>query len=203
MGPDTEDLRPPLSLPRPRRAALLLSLLLALFCVTGSAAALPSPAGASAAPAAAGTSMAPPPEGEWTLPTTTGSPQVVRPYAQPPAPWAAGHRGVDLGLGPEGAVRAPAAGTVSFAGVVVDRPVLSIRHGAGYVSSFEPVETDLQVGDAVSIGETVGTIAASAGSHCDAPCLHWGVRLHGEYINPLLLLGDLEPSFLLPLDGDG
>ncbi len=198
MGPVSDDLRPPLSLPRPGRAALLLCLLLALFCVTGSATALPSAADASADPAA-GISAGPPPEGEWELPTTTGAPEVIRPYAQPPAPWAAGHRGVDLGLGPDGAVRAPAAGTVSFVGVVVDRPVLSIRHGAGYVSSFEPVETELEVGDAVSIGETVGAIASSGASHCEVPCLHWGVRLHGEYINPMLLLGDLEPSVLLPL----
>ncbi len=80
----------------------------------------------------------------------------------------------------------------------MDRPVLSIDHGGGYISSFEPVETILEVGAAVSAGTEVGLTAPGNG-HCEASCLHWGVRLHGEYINPLLLTGDLEPSVLLPL----
>ncbi|GAA1137144.1 M23 family metallopeptidase [Nesterenkonia lutea] len=126
----------------------------------------------------------------------------LRPFAAPPSPWGAGHRGVDLGplsLGTD--ISAPADGEVSFAGIVVDRPVLSIRHGGGYLSSFEPVETVLKVGDAVSAGDEVGTLGAG-NAHCELPCLHWGVRLHGEYINPLLLTGDLEPSVLLPLGED-
>lgn len=95
---------------------------------------------------------------------------------------------------------------VSFSGVVVDREVLSIDHGAGYVSSFEPVESELEVGDAVAAGQPIATLDTydDGSNHCsDQPCLHWGVRHHGEYINPLLLLGDLEPSVLLPLEGSG
>lgn len=132
----------------------------------------------------------------WRLPVAAAE---QRPFARPPAPWGAGHRGVDLGPLSAGAtIRAPADGEVSFAGVVVDRPVLSIRHAGGYLSSFEPVQTDLEVGDPVSTGDPVGTFGEGH-RHCEDPCLHWGVRLHGEYINPLLLTGDLEPSVLLPL----
>lgn len=98
--------------------------------------------------------------------------------------------------------RAPAAGIVSFSGKVVDRQVLSIDHGAGYLSSFEPAETELVVGDAVDAGESIAELGTydDGSSHCSAQsCLHWGVRLHGDYINPLLLTGELEPSVLLPL----
>ncbi|GAB3842104.1 hypothetical protein GCM10028800_01640 [Nesterenkonia populi] len=92
---------------------------------------------------------------------------------------------------------------VSFSGAVVDRQVLSINHGSGYVSSFEPVESELEVGDPVSAGQAVASLGSyeHGSTHCtDRPCLHWGVRRHSEYINPRLLLGDLEPSVLLPLN---
>lgn len=127
---------------------------------------------------------------------------VVEEFAAPPAPWAAGHRGVDLAASAGAEIRAPADGVVSFSGVVVNREVLSIDHGGSYVSSFEPVESELTEGDAVSEGEVIAILGTydDGATHCDGqPCLHWGVRLHGEYINPMLLIGDLEPSILLPL----
>ena len=114
-----------------------------------------------------------------------------------PAPWASGHRGVDLASDTEAAIRAPADGTVSFSGKVVDREVLSIDHGAGYISAFEPVESKLEVSDTVTAGDLIAVLNTydDGSTHCDSPCLHWGVRLHGEY----LMVGELEPSVLLPL----
>lgn len=135
----------------------------------------------------------------WTHPVEG---EVVGEFAAPEAPWASGHRGVDLAAPAEGEIRSPADGVVSFSGVVVNREVLSIDHGAGYVSSFEPVESELEAGDEVSAGDVVASLSTydDGTTHCtDQPCLHWGVRHHGEYINPLLLLGELEPSVLLPL----
>lgn len=213
MGPDTEDLRPPLSLPRPRRVALLLGLLCALLSVSGSAvssawaeasapAGVPAgEAGVSAGEVSVGAGEA---VGDWELPTPTGAPDVLRPFSAPPAPWAAGHRGVDLRTGSAGAsIRSPADGTVSFTGVVVDRVVLSIDHGSGYVSSFEPVSSELEIGDAVGAGDVIAQLESyeDGSGHCDQPCVHWGVRHHGEYVNPLLMIGALEPSVLLPLNG--
>lgn len=177
-----------------RRLTGLLLLLLALVLVTSSTA--PLPASGMGLPSAPSSRIDQQTPGPWRSPVSAAE---LRPFAAPPSPWGAGHRGVDLGPLSAGAtIRAPADGQVSFAGVVVDRPVLSIEHGSGYLSSFEPVEGSLEVGDAVSTGDPVGTLAPGKG-HCTAPCLHWGVRLHGEYINPLLLTGDLEPSVLLPL----
>lgn len=120
--------------------------------------------------------------------------QIARPYAAPAHEYGPGHRGIDLVAADE--VRAPADGIVAFAGVVVDRGVLTIDHGDGLVTTFEPVVTELHVGDAVDRGVPVA--AVSSGGHAGAGTVHFGVRLHGEYINPLLLLGGVPRAVLLP-----
>jgi murein DD-endopeptidase MepM/ murein hydrolase activator NlpD len=123
---------------------------------------------------------------------------VLRTFDPPDKPWMSGHRGVDLQAAVDGApVTAPQSGTVSFVGVVVDRPVITIDHGNGLRSSFEPVESGLASGATVSKGDVLGTVLPG---HCAAmPCVHWGVRRGEEYINPLPLVADLRPSILLPL----
>jgi murein DD-endopeptidase MepM/ murein hydrolase activator NlpD len=123
--------------------------------------------------------------------------QLLRPFEAPPTPYSAGHRGVDLTAAAGAAVIAPADGVVSFAGTVVDRPVLSVRHADGLVSSIEPVVSALPAGAELRSGDTVGVVAS--GGHCDGRCVHFGVRLYGEYVNPMALLGALERAVLLPL----
>ncbi|PPF84540.1 M23 family peptidase, partial [Subtercola sp. Z020] len=119
---------------------------------------------------------------------------VVRPFEAPATPYAAGHRGIDLDATPGQPVYALAAGTVSFAGTVVDRPLVSVTHsvappGVSLLSSLEPVTPSVAQGDAVAAGQQIGVVATS--SHCPLPrsCLHLGVRLNGAYVSPLLLLG--------------
>lgn len=98
-------------------------------------------------------------------------------------------------------MRSPAPGTVLFVGVVVDRPVLTIDHGDGFRSSVEPVTATVHRGDRVSAGQAVGRLATTR-SHCSpASCLHWGVRLEEDYVDPLGLILDRRPSVLLPLSG--
>lgn len=120
--------------------------------------------------------------------------RLERPFIAPAHAYGPGHRGVDLGGA--ATVRAPAAGTVAFAGPVAGRPVLTIEHGDGLVSSFEPVTSDLAVGTPVRRGEVVGTVAAEG--HTGPGTVHVGVRLHGEYVNPLRLLGGVPRAVLLP-----
>jgi murein DD-endopeptidase MepM/ murein hydrolase activator NlpD len=132
-------------------------------------------------------------------------PAVIRTFDPPERPWLSGHRGVDLRatLGQE--VRTPADGIVSFVGRVVDRDVVTIDHGHGLRSSFEPVESDLTRGAVVTAGQAVGRLAATP-MHCPGGCLHWGVRDDGDgpggrettYIDPLRLVADTRPSVLLP-----
>ncbi|MBC7591209.1 MAG: M23 family metallopeptidase [Salinibacterium sp.] len=133
------------------------------------------------------------PRPQWFWPVDTPS-VVVRPFIAPATPYSRGHRGVDLAA-EAGTAYAPADGIVHFAGVVVNRPVLSLRHPGGLISSYEPVESALVEGDAVARGDPIGTVVAG---HCSKPCLHFGVRLNGEYVSPMLYLGGIEASVLLP-----
>jgi murein DD-endopeptidase MepM/ murein hydrolase activator NlpD len=146
-------------------------------------------------PAAVPQAPAPRPDWDWPL---TPRPAVVRAFDPPDKPWLSGHRGVDLKAADDGGpVASPASGTVSFVGVVVDRPVITIDHGGGLRSSFEPVDSALATGDVVTKGQIIGTVQAG---HCPARgCVHWGVRRGDDYVNPLQFVTDLRPSILLPL----
>ena len=137
----------------------------------------------------------------WSWPVAP-KPTVLGAFDPPDKPWMSGHRGVDLQTPGNGAaVTAPESGTVSFVGVVVDRPVITIDHGNGLRSSFEPVESSLARGAVVVRGDVIGTVLPG---HCNTlPCVHWGVRRGDEYINPLSLVTDLRPSVLLPLAAPG
>ena len=129
----------------------------------------------------------------WAWPVAAPHP-VVRTFLAPLTRYSAGHRGIDIGAA-DLAVRAPTDGTVHFAGTVVDRGVLSIAHPGGLLSSYEPVVTSLKRGDPVRRGDVIGSLQPG---HCSSPCLHFGVRRDGEYVSPLLLLGEVPRSVLLP-----
>lgn len=121
---------------------------------------------------------------------------VVEPYVAPAHPYGPGHRGVDLRPLGSTALRSPASGVVAFRGAVAGRAVLTIDHGDGLVTTFEPVDSPLAAGTLVERGEIVGTV--SLGGHAAPGTVHFGVRLFGEYINPLLLLGGVPRAVLLP-----
>ena len=87
--------------------------------------------------------------------------------------------------------------------MLAGRPVLTIDHGNGLVSSFEPALSSLHPGTVVRRGDVVATVAPGE-NHC-APqtCLHWGVRRNGRYLDPLTLLAIRHgPAVLLPLGSD-
>ncbi|MCA4133717.1 M23 family metallopeptidase [Arthrobacter sp. M4] len=134
----------------------------------------------------------------WSWPLSP-KPKVLQHFDPPPKPWLSGHRGVDLMASGDGTeVLAPESGTVSFEGVVVDRPVITVDHGSGLRSSFEPVATTLEAGARVEKGQVIGTVQ---GGHCPTDvCLHWGVRRGVQYVNPLSFVLDMRPSVLLPLE---
>ena len=120
---------------------------------------------------------------------------VVRAFEAPATAYGPGHRGIDLAAPAGGAVHSPDDGVVRFAGPVAGRPVVSIAHGGGLVSSFEPVEPAVSAGDTVTRGQRIGTLLA--GHAAGSPRLHLGARLQGRYVDPLPLLG-VERPVLLP-----
>ncbi|RFA08722.1 hypothetical protein B7R54_05385 [Subtercola boreus] len=139
--------------------------------------------------------------GRGVWPTDAPHP-VVRPFEAPATRYSAGHRGIDIAAIPGQPVYAVLAGTVTFSGLVVDRPLVSVSHGDGVLSTVEPVTPTVRAGETVAAGQQIGVVAGSS-SHCEPVCLHLGLRLNGEYVSPLLVLGGIPRAVLLPLDGDG
>lgn len=130
----------------------------------------------------------------WVWPVANPHP-VLRPFVAPETPYSTGHRGIDIAAPVGSAVRAPAAGIVHFSGFVVDRNLISIDHGGGIISSFEPVLSHLSEGTLVHRGEKIGVLQSG---HCRTPCLHLGARSYGKYVSPLNFLGGIPYSVLLP-----
>lgn len=122
--------------------------------------------------------------------------RLARAYVAPAHEYGPGHRGIDLEPLGGAEVRAPAAGVVAFAGSVAGRGILTIDHGDGLVTTLEPVQTSVVPGAPVAADEIVAKV--SSGGHAAAGTLHFGVRLHGAYINPMLLFGELPRAILLP-----
>ncbi|MGW8380723.1 M23 family metallopeptidase [Streptomyces sp. ODS28] len=126
----------------------------------------------------------------WPL---QGRPPVLRAWDPPPTPYAAGHRGVDLGTAPGRPVRAVAPGKIAYAGTVAGRGVLSIDlAGTGTPplrTTYEPVRPTVHKGTTVHAGQVVA-LSAPATPHCPptTACLHWGLRRGDAYLNPLQLL---------------
>ncbi|MBC9711671.1 peptidoglycan DD-metalloendopeptidase family protein [Streptomyces sp. TRM66268-LWL] len=172
-----------------RRALALLAAVLAAVLQGPAAAAAPDPAGDRAWPVG-------------------DRPAVVHGWDPPATPYGAGHRGVDLAAAPGTAVRAAAGGTVSFAGRVAGRGVLSVElSGSGdppLRTTYEPVRAVVDEGDEVAAGEVVA-ILESGPFHCPAACLHWGLLRGETYLDPLGLLPPWMlrrgPSRLLPVFG--
>lgn len=118
--------------------------------------------------------------------------EVLRPFDPPDRPWLSGHRGVDLAASLAEPVHAAGEGTVAFAGVVVDRPLVSIDHPVGIRTTYEPVDPIVSAGERVARGQVIGWVHPGNG-HCTGACLHWGARTGPDaYIDPLRLLRPLQ-----------
>lgn len=125
-------------------------------------------------------------------------PQVEQQFERPINPWAPGHRGVDLVAEQGTVILSPQAGTVSFAGKVAGKDVVSVRHRGGVTSTFEPAVTELSVGDTISRRQPVGIVEGNS-DHCEDRCLHWGLkRGTADYLDPQQYAGSrkivLKPS---------
>ncbi|TGA95375.1 hypothetical protein E2651_34380, partial [Streptomyces sp. MZ04] len=159
---------------------------------------------AAALPAAAGEPV-PRVGGTWPVGVR---PSVVRGWEPPATAYGRGHRGVDLAAPPGTPVHAAAGGTVSFAGRVAGRGVISVDlTGTGdppLRTTYEPVRADVRKGDSIPVGAPLGTLELPT-PHCRQSCLHWGLRRGKTYLNPLGLLPpwllQRPPSRLLPVTG--
>ncbi|RSN14034.1 hypothetical protein DMB42_05555 [Nonomuraea sp. WAC 01424] len=126
-----------------------------------------------------------PPTWRWPL---DGNPRILRRFAPPPAPWLAGHRGVDLAAPAEAPVLAAGPGTIRYAGSVGGRGVVTIDHPGGLRTTYLPVTASVKPGQPITMGDPLGVVQAIQG-HCQESCLHWGLLQSSRYLDPLLLLG--------------
>ncbi|WHT18043.1 peptidoglycan DD-metalloendopeptidase family protein [Crossiella sp. CA-258035] len=133
----------------------------------------------------------------WTWPLP-GRPPVLRRFTPPQHRYGPGHRGIDLGAPPGTPVLAAATGVVTFAGPVAGRGVVTLHHPNGLHTTYEPLTPQVRKGQHIPTATPLGHLTPGHPG-CPAPaCLHWGLRRHHTYLNPLHLL--TRPTLrLLPL----
>ena len=132
----------------------------------------------------------------WMWPVTG---PIVRSYDPPDSPYGSGHRGIDIAAAIGTVVVAPDDGVVTFAGKVGGRLFLTIDHGGGVLSTCSWLTSVLvRKGDRVVRGQSVAT---TGWGHADltTPHLHFGVRLDGDYVDPLAYLESPSVSALIRL----
>jgi biotin carboxyl carrier protein len=99
------------------------------------------------------------------------------------------HSGMDIAAPTGTAVKAPAAGVVTFAGpdLYLTGGTLLLDHGFGISSNFLHLSRiDVKVGDRVEQGQTIGAVGATG--RATGPHLHWGMNWFNVRIDPLLVL---------------
>ena len=134
--------------------------------------------------------------GDWLWPVVG---RITRGYDPPLSVYGAGHRGIDIAVPTGTEIRAPAAGSVSFAGKVGGNLFLTIAHAGGLSSTYSWVSALLvHRGDAVTAGEPVA-LTGSGHPGDPIPSLHVGVKLDGAYVDPLLFLGAFDLGTMIRL----
>jgi len=128
----------------------------------------------------------------WTWPAPG---PVLQPFRfDPEHPFGAGqHRGIDVGGAPDGQVRAPAVGIVTFAGSVPSSgKSVTITTADGYAVTLTHLGSiAVTKGAAVAEGDGVGTIGPSGDAEVPQPYVHLGVRIAEQpqgYLDPLTFL---------------
>ncbi|MBN2839347.1 MAG: peptidoglycan DD-metalloendopeptidase family protein [Coriobacteriia bacterium] len=135
---------------------------------------------------------------EWSPPVDGGG--IMLPFG---ATYPGGvHRGVDLPAGAGAEVRAPSAGTITFAGTVPADGggtcnAVTLETTDGQKISLLPLEgVYVRAGAAVFPGDPVGRLAAAGDDSSSAPHLHLSLREGDRYIDPTPMLphGGVEDS---------
>ncbi len=121
---------------------------------------------------------------------------VVDPFRAPTSPYGSGNRGIDYATVPGTVVRAVAAGTVTFAGVVAGTRYVTLLHADGLRSSYGGLASISVVeGQGVDAGAEVGRAGST---------LHLGIRRGDEYLDPEALFAAAAPEVrLIPVAAFG
>lgn len=135
--------------------------------------------------------------GTWSWPVIG---PVLRAFDPPRTAFGSGHRGIDIACAVGAPIRAPASGTVTFAGSVGGQRYVTVTHADGTQSTASWVDALLVRRDEVVVA---GQPIASCGvGHAGAVIshVHFGVRRpDGVYVDPLGVLAPPRLSSFLRL----
>jgi murein DD-endopeptidase MepM/ murein hydrolase activator NlpD len=125
---------------------------------------------------------------------------IVRGYEQPANPYAAGHRGIDIGAPYGTPIKAAADGVVHFAGKVAGSLFVSIDHAGGLQTTYSWVsEIDTKKGATVRTGDVIARSGTGHPGSTDPTHLHFGVKKDGDYVDPMLYLTPVDVAGLIRL----
>ena len=114
---------------------------------------------------------------------------IIDPFRAPDGPFAAGNRGLEYDTVPGQAVRASAAGTVTFSGPVGGNLFVTIAHSPTLRTTIGFVESiTVATGDVVSAGQSVAVAGHT---------MHFTARRSGNYFDPELLFQQFEVRVML------
>jgi murein DD-endopeptidase MepM/ murein hydrolase activator NlpD len=119
---------------------------------------------------------------------------VVDPFRAPACVWCPGNRGLEYAVESGTAVRAVAAGTVTFSGEIAGERYLVVELASGWKITYGRIaSTALIAGDAVAGGSIVARTSER---------FLLGLRIDGEYADPAPYLGtEVGRRRLIPTDG--
>ena len=120
---------------------------------------------------------------------------VVDPFRPPAHTGAPGNRGLEYATRPGSAVRAAAAGVVTFAGQVGAGRHVTVAHADGVRTSYSFLRSvAVRSTQTVDAGQVLGTTGTS---------FHFGARIGAAYVDPAVLLGIAGPARLVPVTDSG
>ncbi|MDQ3877286.1 MAG: peptidoglycan DD-metalloendopeptidase family protein [Actinomycetota bacterium] len=123
---------------------------------------------------------------------------IERGFEPPAGAFGPGHRGIDFTAAPETQVVAAAPGKVTFAGPVAGTVAVTIRHEGGLETTYSSLSSVVvSKGEVVQAGSLIGTAEESHAGAGEG--LHFGVKLHGEYVDPQPYLTEQDISEALHL----
>ncbi|MBS1836293.1 MAG: M23 family metallopeptidase [Actinobacteria bacterium] len=119
---------------------------------------------------------------------------VIDPFRAPTSPYGPGNRGIEYATAADTPARSIGEGTVTFAGRVAGRGVVTVAHPDGLRSSLTGLGTVVvAVGDLVEGGTVLGLTTT---------VVHLGVRRGDEYLDPATLFDSGGPprhAVLVPI----